>query len=1135
MVKSLNLFISYAHKDEAMKNELEKHLMVLRKTGYINIFEFGKLLPGLDWEEQINKELQKADIILLLISADYLASEFAEKELEIIYDRHMSGSALALPVIIRPCNWQSSRISELQVLPAGGKPVTEFSNRDAAYAEIVGQIERLTQTFERSPKWVRFIEVENKQRTGKLDLSGCDLSEIPEQVKQMSWLKELDLSSNQISGIGGLEMLQGLVRLELGNNQISKMEGINILSALQWLDLSGNKINKIDGLVGMHNLSNLWLPNNQIIKIEGLETLVSLKWLHLSSNQIKKIEGLKGLNNLWAIHLQANQIKKIEGLEGLELLKDLVLGYNQISKIEGLEMLHSLEILYIQNNIISTIEGLLSLKKLTNLDLSNNSLNRINGLFDFPKGLNVLQLFGNPVENISRTLFGPNASHNCLDDLKNLFAEEVEILVPEVKLILTGNSDVGKTKFSSFLVTGDYNASRNSTHGLEVKPLLLDKALKDDFGFPENTKITIWDFGGQEYFHNTHQLFFNQNAVYLFLWEKATNKNEPIQTEVKNDLKGKSIHRVLEHFNADYWLSNIRYFAPDAAILLVQNKVDLYAQNGEPLVWLAFESLQQYNCKNQYHISIAKTAEKDMEYWYDFQKLKYVLFGELKNFVSKNKEGKIYNEVRNKIDELRSVHYWKVEEFEKFINSLKANSPNEKAKKIDNRLVVDHFSRQGKLLFPTDQGLKKGNLIFTDPQWVSSKIYEILDDTVLQQNGFFDEKDLEILVKNKKFENKQILLQIIELMKQYNIVFYNPNKRQYIAPQYLPEVPTVHFSQVKKLLGKPKLVIKVDGFLSKSVINSIIATHAIKEDGASFYKYGAKTQSPNGTIFLVEIDYSEKKIYIYTDAPEVVYLRDVFTELLLAFNIKIENTDSPTDKKGSKVDTSVSNEVHFISETRSRLFISIDDDVFVNWTDLWNDHRSSEKDFDLDYCIAEDGNMVVRKMFAPFYLPYKEVRMLRTTDQSKPGKLFISYSSKNTDFMKRLVTHLEPLKRNATIELWYDRMIEPGTKWDDSIKQEMRKADVIIFLLSPDFIATNYIFEFEIPQAIKQFESTNSKLFFVELQACSWNRTVLSRFQQSIDPNADNKGVIRIENALNDAQWKKVIDLLEQKINNKTN
>ncbi len=64
-------------------------------------------------------------------------------------------------------------------------------------------------------------------------------------------------------------------------------------------------------------------------------------------------------------------------------------------------------------------------------------------------------------------------------------------------------------------------------------------------------------------------------------------------------------------------------------------------------------------------------------------------------------------------------------------------------------------------------------------------------------------------------------------------------------------------------------------------------------------------------------------------------------------------------------------------------------------------------------------------------------------------------------------------------------------------------------------------------------ESKNSKLFFVELQSCSWNRTVLSRFQQTTDPTADNKGVIVIGDALNDAQWKRVIDELEKKISKK--
>ena len=212
--------------------------------------------------------------------------------------------------------------------------------------------------------------------------------------------------------------------------------------------------------------------------------------------------------------------------------------------------------------------------------------------------------------------------------------------MPEVKLILTGNSDVGKTKFRTYLTTGVYNTTRNSTHGLEVYQYELEDTIKQQYHFDKDTKIYIWDFGGQEYFHNTHQLFFNQHAVYIFLWEKETNENKPIQTEVKRDDKDNSVFRVLEHFDADYWLSNIRHFAPDAAIILVQNKIDNYAQNKVALEWLPHNTVEKYSCNNQYHISISKTATKDLAYWYDFEKLKYIIFKELETFVSKNKEGK---------------------------------------------------------------------------------------------------------------------------------------------------------------------------------------------------------------------------------------------------------------------------------------------------------------------------------------------------------------------------------------------------------------------------------------------------------------------------------------------------------------
>ena len=246
-------------------------------------------------------------------------------------------------------------------------------------------------------------------------------------------------------------------------------------------------------------------------------------------------------------------------------------------------------------------------------------------------------------------------------------------------------------------------------------------------------------------------------------------------------------------------------------------------------------------------------------------------------------------------------------------------------------MVIEHFSRQGKVLYPTNQDLKNGKVIFTNPQWLSQKIYEILNDDILQRNGFFDEKDLIKLVAGKKFKTKAILYEIIELMKQYNIVFYNPNRKQYIAPQYLPEVPTVHFSQVRKLLTTPKFIIKIEGFLPKSIINNIIAKYAIKDDAANYYKYGVKTEEDNN-ILLIEVKYEQKKIYVYTDAIDAIYLRDVFTEIVLEFGIVLNrDTNLSKNKMQDKIDLSMMYETQVITPTDDKLYISIDDKIFVDW------------------------------------------------------------------------------------------------------------------------------------------------------------------------------------------------------------
>lgn len=94
----------------------------------------------------------------------------------------------------------------------------------------------------------------------------------------------------------------------------------------------------------------------------------------------------------------------------------------------------------------------------------------------------------------------------------------------------------------------------------------------------------------------------------------------------------------------------------------------------------------------------------------------------------------------------------------------------------------------------------------------------------------------------------------------------------------------------------------------------------------------------------------------------------------------------------------------------------------------------------------------------------------------------------------------------------------------------MRRSDIIIFLLSPDLLATEYIMKTEIPLALEQQKNDSSRFFFIELQPCGWHRTELSQYQQTDDANDPTKNVICIGQPDNDLKWNLVINELEKKI-----
>ena len=139
----LKIFISYSRKDKEFLDELTAHLATLRNRAMIEPWTDHEIQPGIEWEPEIWTNFRSADIVILLISADFLNSEFAYKrEFQAAEQRHHRKEVRLIPVIVRSCDWKDGRLDRLQVLCAD-KAVRSYGDRDEAWTLVVAEIRRV--------------------------------------------------------------------------------------------------------------------------------------------------------------------------------------------------------------------------------------------------------------------------------------------------------------------------------------------------------------------------------------------------------------------------------------------------------------------------------------------------------------------------------------------------------------------------------------------------------------------------------------------------------------------------------------------------------------------------------------------------------------------------------------------------------------------------------------------------------------------------------------------------------------------------------------------------------------------------------------------------------------------------------
>jgi tetratricopeptide (TPR) repeat protein len=146
MTSAIEIFCCYSRKDQELLENLKAHLAPLRRQGLINIWNDTDISPGTDYEDEINKHLDSANIILLLVSPDFMNSDYCySTEMERAMERHNKGESCVVPIILRPVLFKDAPFGKIQALPTDAKPVKRWADPDDAFFDVAAGIQKIAE------------------------------------------------------------------------------------------------------------------------------------------------------------------------------------------------------------------------------------------------------------------------------------------------------------------------------------------------------------------------------------------------------------------------------------------------------------------------------------------------------------------------------------------------------------------------------------------------------------------------------------------------------------------------------------------------------------------------------------------------------------------------------------------------------------------------------------------------------------------------------------------------------------------------------------------------------------------------------------------------------------------------------
>ncbi|HEX5705256.1 MAG TPA: tetratricopeptide repeat protein [Pyrinomonadaceae bacterium] len=282
---SVEVFYSYAHEDEKLRDELKKHLSNLKRQGVITDWYDRDISAGKEWNEEIEKHLNSAKVILLLISPDFMNSDYINAvEVKRAMERHEAGEARVIPVVLRPVDWQGAPFRKLHSLPSDIRPVTLWPNQDQAFLDVTKGIRRaLDELFAPSVGTPASLDIPNPPKVGFISRRDRENQDFIERVSQ-----ELRPGKNHLVvlwGAGGVgktaiaaETVRGLIETFAGRIAWVSADGLESFSLSTLLDgiatqLGDSDLRKLPLELKNEQVRDLVKSTPTLVVLDNFETI----------------------------------------------------------------------------------------------------------------------------------------------------------------------------------------------------------------------------------------------------------------------------------------------------------------------------------------------------------------------------------------------------------------------------------------------------------------------------------------------------------------------------------------------------------------------------------------------------------------------------------------------------------------------------------------------------------------------------------------------------------------------------------------------------------------------------------------------------------------------------------------------